>query len=381
MKRLLLFFISSLFFASNVSYALDCVNNQFSRVQETFDSEESLILALKINGRYLQTPIEGYYANSQVFLPAAHLALLLGIDLSVETKPNYFEINTANCNYKVNKGIKNPSSAGYLWIDDEFDLYLSEQFFAEQYAAIVDFDQSQQLIKIDAKEINLPDHTSFAQLALTNSLFEADIHLPDQYHLVTSPVVDYRIKGRSQNDDEHYSTALNAYHDFLYHEVEWRYNYTGNNDSVLFKMSREFSDQIENDGDSFWNYQLGDIISGQNNLISQSVVGSGFIVNKNHGVALSSFSTINIEETVLPDWRAELYRNGMFLAGVVTNSDNLVLFSDIELFYGENRFEIRLFGPNGEKEIRYQNYNIDNSLFYSWLRSYVVTICINFYQT
>src|SRR3546814_18132484 len=48
-------------------------------------------------------------------------------------------------------------------------------------------------------------------------------------------------------------------------------------------------------------------------------------------------------------WDAELYRNGQLLAFTSPNGDGRYEFIAVPLQYGSNRFEIVLYGPQGQK--------------------------------
>ncbi|MFK7889631.1 MAG: SPOR domain-containing protein [Granulosicoccus sp.] len=65
---------------------------------------------------------------------------------------------------------------------------------------------------------------------------------------------------------------------------------------------------------------------------------------------------VTLEGNQLPDWDVELYQNEQFIAIQTTGQDGRYLFEDIELVFGENRFEFQYFGPNGERDSREEFY-------------------------
>ncbi len=73
--------------------------------------------------------------------------------------------------------------------------------------------------------------------------------------------------------------------------------------------------------------------------------------NKNKGGRFDN-ELVNIEGSQLPDWDVELYQNGRLVLILTTGPDGRYLFEDIPLLFGQNKFEIRFFGPNGETEFR-----------------------------
>ncbi len=51
----------------------------------------------------------------------------------------------------------------------------------------------------------------------------------------------------------------------------------------------------------------------------------------------------------LPDgWDAELYRNDQLIGYVQSRGDGRYEFLDVALLYGQNRFEVVLYGPQGQ---------------------------------
>lgn len=65
---------------------------------------------------------------------------------------------------------------------------------------------------------------------------------------------------------------------------------------------------------------------------------------------------ITIEGSQLPDWDVELYQNGQLITIQTTGLDGRYVFEDIPLQFGENRFELKFFGPFGEIESREEVY-------------------------
>lgn len=65
---------------------------------------------------------------------------------------------------------------------------------------------------------------------------------------------------------------------------------------------------------------------------------------------------VTIEGSQLPDWDVELYQNNQLISLQTTGLDGRYLFEDISLQFGENRFELKFFGPNGEVESREEFY-------------------------
>lgn len=66
--------------------------------------------------------------------------------------------------------------------------------------------------------------------------------------------------------------------------------------------------------------------------------------------------SVSLEGSQLPDWDVELYQNGQLIMIQTTGQDGRYLFEDVPLLFGENRFELKFFGPFGEIESREEFY-------------------------
>ena len=60
-------------------------------------------------------------------------------------------------------------------------------------------------------------------------------------------------------------------------------------------------------------------------------------------------------------WDAELYRNGELLALSHGGGSQRYAFEDVALLYGDNRFEIVLYGPQGQRRSRLETINVGQS--------------------
>ncbi len=66
--------------------------------------------------------------------------------------------------------------------------------------------------------------------------------------------------------------------------------------------------------------------------------------------------TVSLEGDQLPDWDVELYQNGLLILSQTTGQEGRYLFEDVPLVFGENRFELKFYGPHGEIESREEFY-------------------------
>ena len=74
-----------------------------------------------------------------------------------------------------------------------------------------------------------------------------------------------------------------------------------------------------------------------------------------------AFDRTRFEGDLPPGWDAELYRNGELLAFSRSEGSSRYVFEDVPLVYGDNRFEIILYGPQGQQRSRLETINVGQS--------------------
>ena len=95
-------------------------------------------------------------------------------------------------------------------------------------------------------------------------------------------------------------------------------------------------------------FALGDVATNSTPLGIQTTSGRGaFVTNRPLNRPASFDRTVFRGE--LPDgWDAELYRNDQLIGFVQSRGDGRYEFLDVQLLYGQNRFEVVLYGPQGQ---------------------------------
>jgi hypothetical protein len=95
-------------------------------------------------------------------------------------------------------------------------------------------------------------------------------------------------------------------------------------------------------------FALGDVSTNSTALGVQTTAGrGGFVTNRPLGRPANFDRTTFRGE--LPDgWDAELYRNDQLIGYLQSRGDGRYEFIDVQLQYGQNRFEVVLYGPQGQ---------------------------------
>jgi hypothetical protein len=93
---------------------------------------------------------------------------------------------------------------------------------------------------------------------------------------------------------------------------------------------------------------VGDVQGFSSPLVAQSAVGRGFVVTNRPVDRPVNFDRTDFRGELPRGWDAELYRNGQLLAFANDRADGRYEFLDVPLQYGQNRFEVVLYGPQGQ---------------------------------
>lgn len=93
---------------------------------------------------------------------------------------------------------------------------------------------------------------------------------------------------------------------------------------------------------------LGDVETQRGGLTAQSAYGRGVFISNQPVNRPGRFGVTRLRGTLPAGWDAELYRNGELRAFLADRGDGRYDFGDIELLFGENEFEVVLYGPQGQ---------------------------------
>ncbi len=105
------------------------------------------------------------------------------------------------------------------------------------------------------------------------------------------------------------------------------------------------------------NFALGDVAGPTNRLIAGGS-GRGAEVTNRPLFNPAAFDRTRFDGDLPTGWDAELYRNGQLVAFAKSGANQRYAFEEVELGYGDNRFEIVTFGPQGQQRSRVETINV-----------------------
>lgn len=198
---------------------------------------------------------------------------------------------------------------------------------------------------------------------LPTDIVHYNFMVDDQYRLLTPPKGQVALTLANNQQDTSLNTSLNLYGDVLNHATNLTLNTNTINNDVTGRLTFK-RDQVSPTKKIIGilnNYSFGDV-SNTLTRFGIPVSGLGF-----------SFSTIDkrfnnyygkaiIDENVPAGWEVELYRYGFLIAITTSTEDGRVLFEDIDVNYGTNRFTLKLYGPYGETETRNTDVIVGNQI-------------------
>ncbi|MFC7536254.1 collagen binding domain-containing protein [Sphingomonas sp. GCM10030256] len=103
---------------------------------------------------------------------------------------------------------------------------------------------------------------------------------------------------------------------------------------------------------------MGDVQGVQSVLAGSGAAGRGAVLTNRPLIQPVAFDRTSFTGELPAGWDAELYRNGELIAFAAGGADGRYLFADVQLLYGDNRFEIVSYGPQGQVRSRQEVLNV-----------------------
>lgn len=127
-------------------------------------------------------------------------------------------------------------------------------------------------------------------------------------------------------------------------------------------------------------YSIGDVNEVRVPLMSDGQQNFGFQFT-NSSLNNTDFATTDIEGILFPGWDVQLYRNGILIDSVTIEQSGEYEFNDIQLFAGDNDFELFFFGPQGEVRSEQVSVPVSKALLSSQDNTYEFALTFEDAQT
>ena len=103
---------------------------------------------------------------------------------------------------------------------------------------------------------------------------------------------------------------------------------------------------------------VGDVESFDDGLTGVASAGRGAVITNRPLATRVAFDRTRLEGDLPTGWEAEIYRNGELLGFAKPDGSQRYVFDNVQLLYGENRVEIKLYGPQGQVRSREEVINV-----------------------
>lgn len=350
---------------------------EFNKVE--LDDAEFLLLDAILQDRQLLSAAESYQSGEHILLPASQMASALGLGVEIDASTGKLVIINDGETFAVE--LLNDFSSielkaqetAYHWGHDGFEIYASHLLLEQILRGTLDVTLSRLTVNVSSTDKLFPlekrwvrDNKPVARNHEKNHT-AANLYVSDKYQLLTPPTANVSLNVTTGDDGFQHNTnagyVVQTVSDILYHSAKISLNQSSQSSDINSRIN--FTRYQPSPGETLWGglsrYSFGDISVSSQSLLNKASSGLGIELSNRPANISRSFGTQNIEGDAPPGWEVELYRNGFLLERSVVSEHGRYLFADQVTEYGNNNFEIRLFGPYGEEEIRHENINIGSN--------------------
>ena len=365
-----------------ISWPSGVLGGQPQSTQEIFDDDNLLIVDMRLNNYILAEDLF-VYANTefaliplQSFFDAIEFPIL--VDPTESTAEGWYQRTDRQFILDLNKkllllGDKHITiEESSLILNDGYDLYADIRLLEQWFPVELELRLSQLRLILETTE-QLPIQKRIERenkrKYIDTSESETLAIIEDQYRWANWPVIDVSFNSSIQDRQENDSRAADT-----------GYFLQSNGDLLKMQSSLSVSRQTLDEGSNarftlqrkqshpekplYSNLNaiaLGDVFSVSDGLLFTSGSGLGVDLQFGQERTLSDFGKNIVEGFAAPGWEVEVYRNNVLLDFLTVGDDGRYRFEDLPLEYGENVFDIRLFGPQGQEESRREFLNIGNN--------------------
>lgn len=344
-----------------------------------------LLLDARVQQHPVGSSIEAYQYNDRILIAIEPLLDGLKVKYQIinqqlkiwkDTEEIVFNLNPSP--YKATDSNLNVEEPLGVWADDGFYQFIELALLSEIFEARFKTDLTTQLINIYTgkntdfyqKKLKSLDEAEgylfpIQKIAILNEQRRGDrysassarqdfqnqiITIKDQYRLVTPP--HGRVGIAADLDDKKFNGSVQLVSDLLYHSANLTMSKSNDTDfAARLTLNRYKESPDDRILGLFDYYSLGDVAGVVNNLTTSASGGVGVVFNRRPENFRRENLEITLDELAPPNWDAELFHNRRFISITEVPGNGRLLYENVEIFYGLNTFEIKLYGPLGEEEV------------------------------
>ena len=332
--------------------------------------DDLLLLDVKLNNDYIASPIDAFPYQGRTLIAIEPLFESLNIKYQLHTD----QLIVWKEDIKYTLPLSNSVTDDFLrqvesaqtesfWANDGYYLFIDDQTLANFFDVSIEINKFQLRIFIKTEKYLFPIQkieilrqqrilATSAEARKIKEKTSPEITIPDQYRLLTVPHGRISAFLDLKNSDQKNTISVQLNSDLLYHSAGLTLGKVNNDElSTRLKLSRYKTTPDDYIFGAFDKYSFGDISSYSNNLTTRTSSGLGAQFDRTPEDFRRRNLAITIEETAPPGWEAELFHNNRFISVAIVPDNGLLIFNDILTEYGNNYYQVKLYGPHGETEI------------------------------
>ena len=186
--------------------------------------------------------------------------------------------------------------------------------------------------------------------------------IDNSYRAFTPPLMDFQSFLQTTSTNTHYAYSVVSRQDLAFLSTNL-FLAGDKNESLRDARLTFYKDSPA--GDLFSPLDLtqisfGDVLPINAGIGNTAGFGRGISFN-NLKDQLADNRQVNFTGMIQAGWDVELYRNGILLANDFNIQEGRYQFTDVELLFGNNDFELVFYGPQGQIERRSESYIVDQN--------------------
>jgi len=366
---------------ANAAGEAQSVEPKYYNSQVTLNEDDLLVVEVMLGPRISTDTLFIFHSPEYTLIPMQPLMDALGFPIDVDNDDLLIDGWFISENQTVFADVFRKklllSGVDTRWPSDiryaqaGFDLYLDVQTIEQWFGLRFDLDVSQLALNVASKQA-LPLLAKLKREALREDIEREDApeliedYLPNQYAWWGKPQFDVSMgadvshqRGRYNQDT---NLVVQGQMDVAKHAMSASYINNSGDSDLRLTFSKASTGPDEHLFLGLDRYQVGDIYTDSVPLLYSSVQGRGGHIERGGNSAQERGSSINIEGDAPPNWEVELYRNGSLVEFTTTTTDGRYLFTEVPTFVGENNFEVRIYGPQGQFRVAKNDITIGGAM-------------------
>lgn len=357
------------------------------------NEDNLLILEMKLDKFLLQSGLIGYGNNENSLLPLGELtkALDLAIDVDIEAgiASGWFISEGRSFLLDVDKklleieGKKRTINPGDVELGTD-DIYVDSKALANWFPADFRVNLSELSVQVDAREKfpvqeRLDREELRERLERHTTLGKATLPLLEsEYRFFSTPVIDVSSSNYFKSNDATSKlrsiNSIRAVGDLAFMSSDLFISGDDQDplENVTWKLERNDPQANLFGFIGATSFSIGDIATAKIPFV-QTGVERGISINNKDLVLESEFDSTRFEGNMPPGWDLEVYRNDRLVAATNVDSAGHYEIEDIAVYFGENRFKIIAFGPQGQQKVEEKLITVGSEMLQSGRSRYDVS--------